>query len=105
MGHSDDKKGNNAMMTKIENGTIIKWEVAMKTNKSKITIKLSIVSDESKNAVGVVVELNGTSHDVMDLADIAQRTGLIGETGMDYILRRVLNEPGPPVALNNDTVH
>lgn len=77
----------------------------MNTNKSKITIKLSIVSDEDKDAMCVVVELQGTSHNVMDLAEIAQRTGVLGETGMDYILRRVLNEPGPPIAFNNDTIH
>lgn len=77
----------------------------MKTNKSRITIKISLVCEDVKNAVDVVVDLDGSTHDVMDLADIAQRTGVLGETGMDYILRKVLNEPGPPVALNNDITH
>lgn len=78
----------------------------MKTNKSKITLKISVVSDKKgENAMEVVVELDGTNHDVMDLADIAQRSGILGETGMDYILRRVLNEPGPPISLNNDITH
>lgn len=77
----------------------------MKTSKSKITIKFSVVSDDVKNTMDVMVELDGTPHDIMDLADIAQRTGVIGETGMDYILRRVLNEPGPPVAFNTDITH
>lgn len=80
----------------------------MKTNKSKITIKFSVASDdvtEDVDVMDVVVELDGSSNEVMELADVAQRAGLIGETGMDYILRRVLNEPGPPVSFSNDITH
>lgn len=77
----------------------------MQKKKTTITVTISVVGDKSEGDVNVIVELDGGSHAVMDLAEIAQSAGVLGETGMDYVLRRVLNEPGPPIFTGNDTLH
>ncbi|MGX1195755.1 hypothetical protein [Metabacillus sp. SLBN-84] len=62
--------------------------------KAKITIKIFASEEENGEKIRAVFELDGSDHDIMDLAEIAQSTGVIGEFGMDKLLRHVLNEDG-----------
>lgn len=64
----------------------------MVNKKTEIRLKITVSETGDGKGLTASVELDGTAHDIMDLAEIAQRLNIVGETGMDQILRGVLNE-------------
>ncbi|MCA1012801.1 hypothetical protein [Halobacillus halophilus] len=50
--------------------------------------------------LSVVVELEGTNHQVMDIAEVAQYAEVIGEAGVEKVLLHILNEEEKAVEMN-----
>lgn len=61
---------------------------------AEITLRVFIVEKDGKQTLSTVVDVKGIDRDVMDVAELAQNSGLIGEYGVEHVLLHILNKPG-----------
>lgn len=74
--------------------------------KQKAEIKLTIsLKEDSVEGIQVSVDLDGSDHEIMEIAEIAQRIQLVGEACMERILVEVLNEDPRVISMPDRPVH
>lgn len=68
----------------------------MAKNKAEITLKISVVEAEKAKepSLSVTIGLEGTNHEVMNIAEIAQNMEILGEVGVENILLYILKKEG-----------
>ncbi|PAE87807.1 hypothetical protein [Shouchella clausii] len=68
----------------------------MAKNKAEITLKISVVEAEKgkEPSLSVTIGLEGTNHEVMNIAEIAQNMEILGEVGVENILLYILKKEG-----------
>lgn len=67
----------------------------MTKKKAEIRMKISVIETDDGNQLEVSVDLDGTNHEVMDIAEIAQHAQVMGEVGVERVLLHILNEEKP----------
>lgn len=59
---------------------------------AEITLRVYVDDKEDGKHLCTAVEVKGTDHEVMDIAELAQNIGLFGEAGVEQVLLNILNE-------------
>lgn len=67
----------------------------MTKRKAEIRLTISVIETDNGDRLDVAIELEGTNHEVMDIAEVAQHAQIMGEVGVDKVLRYILNEDKP----------
>lgn len=72
---------------------------------AEITLRVYMDDKGDGKHLCTAVEVKGTNHEVMDIAEIAQNIGLFGEAGVDQVLRNILNEKSPTYLDTDGKLH
>lgn len=73
---------------------------------AEVALRISVIETENGKELSVIVEREGTNHEVMNLCEAAQFAELIGEAGVEKVLLAILNDEEDAVEMQmNDTAH
>ena len=55
-------------------------------------MRVSVVETKDGKELSVTIDLDGTNHEVMNIAEMAQSAEIMGEVGVDVLLKHILND-------------
>lgn len=77
----------------------------MTKKRPKITIHMYLENDNLNDELMTIVEVAGTNHEVMDIAEVAQDAEILGEGGVEQVLLHILGEKKIRGVRTDDHMH